>query len=243
MNTTFMHTVFGLSLKSAAREPFLLFWSIIMPIGGTIGLGLLINQPDYSIQITTGMMAMGILFYAFTTTVFSVLAQRKRGVYKLLRVTPMPLWRYILSVSSAWILISLLCGMLVLSVGSIVFIFSPSVLSVVMMAIVCILAACGYVFLSFFISGLCKSEAQASITTNLITLPLLLCSSAFYSLEGAPQWVQLLSKMNPFQWFVSGLRSGFALDISGWLVSVGVLLLLLFITLFLAVKSFGFNEA
>lgn len=243
MNTTFMHTVFGLSLKSAAREPFLLFWSIIMPIGGTIGLGLLINQPGYSIQITTGMMAMGILFYAFTTTVFSVLAQRKRGVYKLLRVTPMPLWRYILSVSSAWILISLLCGMLVLSVGSIVFKFSPSVLSVVMMAIVCILAACGYVFLSFFISGLCKSESQASITTNLITMPLLLCSSAFYSLDGVPQWIQLLSKMNPFQWFVSGLRSGFALDISGWLVSVGVLLLLLFITLFLAVKSFGFNEA
>ncbi|KNZ41300.1 ABC transporter permease [Acetobacterium bakii] len=238
-----MNTVFNLSLRSAAREPFLLFWSIIMPIAGTIGLGMLIHQPGYALQITTGMMATGILFYAFTTTVFSVLAQRKRGVYKLLRVTPMPLWRYILSVSGAWILVSLLCAGLVLAVGSIVFDFRLSILSVLMMGMVCVLGAGGYVFLSFFISGLCKSEAQASIATNLITLPFLLCSSAFYSLESAPQWVQLISAFNPFQWFVNGLRTGFLMDVTGWLASIGVLLLILLITLFLAVKSFGFSEA
>jgi len=238
-----MNTVFSLSLRSAAREPFLLFWSIIMPIAGTIGLGMLIHQPGYNLQITTGMMAMGILFYAFTTTVFSVLAQRKRGVYKLLRVTPMPLWRYILSVSSAWILISLLCAGLVLAVGSIVFDFSPSIQSLIMMGMVCVLGAGGYVFFSFFISGLCKTEAQASIATNLITLPFLLCSSAFYSLDGAPKWVQLISSFNPFQWFISGLRTGFLMDVTGWLASIAVLLLILIITLFLAVRSFGFNEA
>lgn len=243
MHTTFMNTVFNLSLKSAVREPFLLFWSIIMPVAGTIGLGMLIHQPGYDMQITTGMMAMGILFYAFTTTVFSVLAQRKRGVYKLLRVTPMPLWRYILSVSGAWTLVSLLCGGLVLTVGSIAFDLSPGVLSVIMMGSVCILGAGGYVFLSFFISGLCKTEAQASIATNLITLPFLLCSSAFYSLDGAPKWVQLISAFNPFQWFVDGLRTGFLMNTTGWLGCIGVLLLILIITLFLAVRSFGFNEA
>lgn len=237
-----MNTVFALSLKSAAREPFLLFWSILMPVAGTIGLGLFIQQPGYTMQITTGMMAMGILFYAFTTTVFSVLSQRKRGVYKLLRVTPMPLWRYITSVSSAWTLISLLCGLLVLAVGSLFFNFSPAPGSVLMMGIVCVLGAWGYVFLSFFISGLCKSEAQASITTNLITLPLLLGSSAFYSIDGAPQWVQVINYFNPFQWFLTGLRTGFTMNITGWLVSVGILLLILIITLCLAVRSFGFNE-
>lgn len=238
-----MNTVFSLSLRSAAREPFLLFWSIIMPVAGTIGLGLLIHQPGYTLQITTGMMAMGILFYAFTTTVFSVLAQRKRGVYQLLRVTPLPLWRYILSVSGAWILVSLLCAGLVLTVGSIVFDFRPSVLSVIMMGMVCVLGAGGYVFFSFFISGLCKSEAQASIATNLITLPFLLCSSAFYSLDEAPKWVQRLSAFNLFQWFVDGLRTGFLMDTTGWLACIGVLLLILVVTLFLAVRSFGFNDA
>lgn len=238
-----MNTVFSLSLRSAAREPFLLFWSIIMPIAGMIGLGMLIHQPGYNLQITTGMMAMGILFYAFTTTVFSVLAQRKRGVYKLLRVTPMPLWRYILSVSSAWTLISLLCAGLVLAVGSMVFDFSPSVLALMMMGMVCMLGAGGYVFLSFFISGLCKTEAQASIATNLITLPFLLCSSAFYSLDGAPTWVQLLSLVNPFQWLLSGLRTGFLMDVTGWFASMAGLLLILIITLFLAVRSFEFSEA
>ena len=64
-----MNTIFSLSLKSAAREPFLLFWSILMPIGGTLILGFLVGNSDYTISITTGMMAMGILFYAFTTII------------------------------------------------------------------------------------------------------------------------------------------------------------------------------
>ena len=238
-----MNTIFSLSMKAATREPFLLFWSILLPIAGTVGLGLLIRQPDYAMQITTGMMAMGILFYAFTTTVFSVLSQRKRGVYKLLRVTPMSLWRYLFSVSSAWVIISLLCAMLVLGVGSVVFGFALSIASTAMMGIVAVLGACGYVFFSFFISALCKTEAQASITANLITMPLLLCSDAFYSLEGAPSWVQILNYLNPFQWFVNGLRSGFLYDQKGWGISVVVLLILIAMTLFLAVRSFRFDEA
>lgn len=238
-----MNTIFSLSLKAAAREPFLLFWSILLPIAGTVGLGLLIKQPDYAMQITTGMMAMGILFYAFTTTVFSVLSQRKRGVYKLLRVTPLSLWRYLFSVSSAWVIVSLLCAMLVLGVGSIVFGFALSLASIVMMGIAAVLGAGGYVFFSFFISALCKTEAQASITANLITMPFLLCSDAFYSLEGAPSWVRILNHLNPFQWFVNGLRSGFLHDEKGWGISIAVLLMLAMITLFLAVRSFCFDEA
>lgn len=86
-----MNTIFSLSLKSAAREPFLLFWSILMPVGGTLISGFWLVTFDYTISITTGMMAMGILFYAFTTTVFSLLGQKTAGRLPIAKVTPMPL--------------------------------------------------------------------------------------------------------------------------------------------------------
>jgi len=98
----------------------------------------------------TGMMATGILFYAFTTTVFAILGQRRRGVYSLLRVTPMPLRQYICGVSGAWTLVSLLCALLVLAAGTLVFHLDVSALSILMLLPVGLLAALGYVLLSFF---------------------------------------------------------------------------------------------
>lgn len=237
-----MNTIFSLSLKAAAREPFLLFWSILIPIGGTLILGFLVGNPDYAIQITTGMMAMGILFYTFTTTVFSLLGQRRRGVYQLLKVTPMPLSRYIIGVSGAWTLVSLICAMLVLTVGVIFFHLDLALASVAKMGIVCVLGATGYVFFSFFVSGLCKTEAQTSIATNLIAMPLLLGSDAFYSLEAAPAWVKTVILLNPFQWLLNGLRSGFSGNNRDWAVSLVALLIFLGITLVLAVVSFKSSE-
>ena len=41
-----MKTIFSLTFKSASRDPFLLLWSLILPIGGAIGLGIFIKSPD-----------------------------------------------------------------------------------------------------------------------------------------------------------------------------------------------------
>lgn len=232
-----MNTIFNLSLKSAAREPFLLFWSILLPIGGMLILGSLVGNIDYSIRITTGMMAMGILFYSFTTTVFSLLSQRRRGVYQLLKVTPMPLSRYVISVSGAWTLVSMICAMLVLFVGTAFFHLDLSILNVIKMGKICMLGAIGYIFLSFFVSGLCKTDAQTSIVSNLITMPLLLGSDAFYSLDATPAWVKTIVLVNPYQWLLNGLRSGLLGNNRDWLISVMVLSAFLGISLFLAVKS------
>lgn len=237
-----MNTIFSLSLKSAAREPFLLFWSILVPIGGTLVLGFLVGTSDYAINITTGMMAMGILFYAFTTTVFSLLGQRRRGVYQLLKVTPMPLSRYIISVSGAWTLVSLICAMLVLMVGGVFFHLDLALASVLKMGTVCVLGAMGYVFFSFFVSGLFQTEAQTSIATNLIAMPLLLGSDAFYSLEAAPDWIKTVILLNPFQWLLNGLRSGFNSNNRDWAISAITLLIFLGIALFLAVRSFKSSD-
>lgn len=237
-----MKSIFGLTLKSAIRDPFLLFWSIFLPIGGSVSLGLFIKQTGYSLRIVIGMMAAGVLFYAFTTTAFNILSQRRRGVYNLLLVTPMPLWEYICSVSGAWTLVSFLCAMLVLVVGRLTFQFYLSVISILMLLPVVFIAAIGYVLLSFFVSSLCKTEAHASMVTNLVAMPLLFCSDAFYELDKAPMWLQTITRLNPFQWFINGLRSSLVLNVGAWLVSIGLLLLIMVIALTLAVRTFKYSH-
>lgn len=237
-----MKTIFKLTLKSATRDPFLLFWSIVLPIGGTIGLGMFIKSPDYPERILTGMMAVSILFYSFMTTSFAVLTQRRRGVYNLLRVTPMSLWKYICSISGAWTLTSLVCAILVLISGIFVFELNIAVRSIVALVPVIIIATIGYVFLSFFAASLSRTESNVSILTNMITIPLLLCSSAFYSLDDAPGWIQTLNRINPFQWFINGLRNSLALDWSGYFISTGLLSLMGIATFLLALRTFRYAD-
>lgn len=237
-----MKTIFGLTLKSAIRDPFLLFWSIFLPIVGSVSLGLFIKQTGYSQRIVIGMMAAGVLFYAFTTTAFTILSQRRRGVYNLLHVTPMPLWEYICSVSGAWTVISFLCAMLVLMVGKLIFKFDLYAISILMLLPVVLIAAIGYVLLSFFVSSLCKTETHVSMVTNLVAMPLLFCSDAFYGLEKAPISLRTITYFNPFQWFVNGLRSSMSLNVNTWLVSTGLLLFIMVIALILAVRTFKFEH-
>ncbi|HAZ06711.1 MAG TPA: ABC transporter permease [Acetobacterium sp.] len=237
-----MNTIFMLSLKSALREPFLLFWSIAVPIAGTLILGYLVHQPDYAIRITTAMMAMGILFYGLTTTVFSLLAQRRRGVFQLLKVTPLPLSAFIVSTSGAGTLVSLICGLWVLTVGSLAFQIGLSPEALLMTGLVCLVAGMGYVLLSFFVSRLCRTEAQTSITANLISMSLLLLSDAFYSLDAAPAIVIQLSRFNPFQWFLNGLRGALLRDYLQWRFSLFVLAGFLGLALLLAIWSLKAND-
>lgn len=93
-------------------------------------IGDFIKSPDYPEHILTGMMAVSVLFYALTTTSFTILTQRRRGVYNLLRVTPMPLWKYVCSISGAWTIISFLCAALVLPSGILVLKLSVSIRTV-----------------------------------------------------------------------------------------------------------------
>lgn len=237
-----MKTIFSLTFKSASRDPFLLLWSILLPIGGTIGLGMLIKSPEYSQRILTGMMAVSILFYAFTTTSFAILTQRRRGVYNLLRVTPMPLWKYVCGISGAWTLISFLCAMLVLLSGIFVLKLSISMQSFFALVPVMIVATLSYVFFSFFIASLSRTENNVSLLTNIITMPLLLSSSAFYSLHNAPELIQTINRFNPFQWFVEGLRSAFDLTWAGYLTNMGLVSCTAIVALILALKTFRYAD-
>lgn len=238
-----MNTVFKLTLKSALRDPYLLFWSILLPIGGTAGLSLYMQTPTYTQVILTGMMAVSILFYSLMTTSYTVLGHRRRGVYNLLRVTPMTLSSYIFSISSAWTLISVACGLMLIATGVYWLGLQLSLLSILMLVPMMIIGAIGYVFFSFCISAISKTEGNISIITNILTLPLMLCSSAFYSLRNAPLWIQKISHYNPFQWFVNGLRSSLSLDWQQYFTSLLLLCLCCVVALLLAITTFKYRES
>lgn len=155
----------------------------------------------------------------------------------------MKLWEYVCSVSIAWTLIAVICGLFVLTVCAIVFSIEISIIGALALLPILMVGAAGYVFFSFLISSLAKNEAHMSMITNLIIFPLLFCSEAFYSLENAPFFLHIIRDVNPVQWFLNGIYAAIDWHIQTYFIYGSLLLLFLLGMIGLSLKTFHYDRS
>lgn len=237
-----MKTIFKLTIKKAIRDPFLIFWSIFFPIVTIIALGILFNTESYTIHILTAMTCVSVLAYSFMTTSFNVLSQRRRGVYNLLKVTPLPLYKYIISSSCAWVMISIISSLFVFISCALFFKLEFSFVSIFLFLPIIIAASLVYIFISFFVSSLVKNNETASILYNIILMGSMFLSDGYYSLYNAPSVVKFLSRLNIFQYFLNAVRGAYYFDFQSYFIGLAVLLACLIIALILAVNTFRYVD-
>ncbi|WP_157149600.1 ABC transporter permease [Brachyspira pilosicoli] len=237
-----MKTIFKLTIKKAIRDPFLIFWSIFFPIVTIIALGILFNTESYTIHILTAMTCVSVLAYSFMTTSFNVLSQRRRGVYNLLKVTPLPLYKYIISSSCAWVIISIISSLFVFISCALFFKLKFSFVSILLFLPIIIAASLVYIFISFFVSSLVKNNETASILYNIILMGSMFLSDGYYSLYNAPSIVKFLSRLNIFQYFLNAVRGAYYFDFQSYFIGLAVLLACLIIALILAVNTFRYVD-
>ncbi|WP_427107759.1 ABC transporter permease [Lysinibacillus xylanilyticus] len=235
-----MKTVFVLNLKSSIKDMYLLFWSILMPFAAIIALRIFL--PSYAGDYVEGIIAVSVFFYSFMTTAFIALSQRKRGVYNLLHATPMPLWKYIISISSSWAIVAIILSYIVLLFAIVINQLNFSFKTLLYMTPIILIASLSFVFFSFFISSLVKNEGHLSMTANVLMIPMLLCSNAFFTMEKAPNLIQYISIVNPFEWFLNGIKSAFLNNFSIWGESLLLLLGCLAVTLIISLKTFKYSD-
>ncbi|KOP78610.1 hypothetical protein AMS59_12310 [Lysinibacillus sp. FJAT-14745] len=235
-----MKAIFVLNLKSSMKDMYLLFWSILMPFAAIIALRIFL--PSYAGNYVEGIIAVSVFFYSFMTTAFIALSQRKRGVYNLLHATPMPLWKYIVSISSAWATVAIILSYIVLLFAIVINQLNFPLYILLYMTPIILIASLSFVFLSFFISSLVKNEGHLSMTANVLMIPMLLCSNAFFTMEKAPNLIQYISLVNPFEWFLNGIKSAFLNNFSTWGESLLLLLGCLAVTLIISLKTFKYSD-
>lgn len=235
-----MKTVFVLNLKSSIKDMYLLFWSILIPFAAIIALRIFL--PSYAEDYVEGIIAVSVFFYSFMTTAFIALSQRKRGVYNLLHATPLPLWKYIISISSSWAIVAIFLSYIVLLFAIVINQLNFSFKIILYMTPIILIASLSFVFFSFFISSLVKNEGHLSMTANVLMIPMLLCSNAFFTMEKAPNLIQYISIVNPFEWFINGIKSAFLNNFSTWGESLLLLLGCLAVTLIISLKTFKYSD-
>jgi ABC-2 type transport system permease protein len=183
-----MFVPFRTLLRGAFRDRVSLAWAIGFPLVLLLALGFAFPTPGYRRQLLVGMLALSVMFFSLYGIAFDSLAQRNQGVYKLLRATPYRTLTFVVNLTLARGIVALLSSVLVAVVGVLVFRIAVTPTSALLLVPVLALATLCFTFIGLTIGNLSQTETQVAGLNNLVTLPMIFASEAFYSLAAAPDW-------------------------------------------------------
>jgi ABC-2 type transport system permease protein len=214
-----------------AVQPVL--WLLIFGQVFTRIRGIPTNGLPYLDFMAAGILAQSVLFVAIFSGGMSLIWERDLGLVHKFLVSPTPRSAIVLGKGIA-------SGIRCLSQVVVVYLlslligvklnFTPIAMLGVLL-IVLLGAACFSIF-SIIVACIVKSREGFNGMGQLMTMPLFFASNAIYPIEIMPEWLQVISRINPLTYEVDALRGVMLLNgtsIYGYGVDVAILGLVLLV--------------
>ncbi|VUT25648.1 MAG: ABC-2 type transporter [Candidatus Methanolliviera sp. GoM_asphalt] len=220
-------------IASSLLIPLLYFFLLGTGMGEMIQTSF-IGNIDYILFLTPGIIAMGTTSIAMSSGHILFNERRFWGMYEEMLTLPVSRSAYLLSkilwvmtLSMGQLLFILLVGIPLVEGG-----FYCANLFLVLLSI--LLGAICFCSLIMPIASLIKSAAAFYGITGFISLPIILCSSAFYPLDTTPHWLRMIAYINPMTYMVDVMRAGFTGLWDQWIL-LKILILCVFTVFFFAI--------
>jgi len=217
-----MTTLIKLMLKHTLSDKISLFYALLFPLGLMIGINYFVDSDQY---ILTGIISLSILFWNMQGLSFQIYRQKSKGIYQYLKITPMKLTSFITVLMIVRTFVSLLINLILLIIGFYILNFHFTTSYIIQCIVIIITASLCFSALGFLISNIAKNEGQINVFSNLLFLPMILCTDAFYSLHSIPSWMQLIGKCLPFNYVLNAFRSAINFDDQSILLSIFIILI------------------
>jgi ABC-2 type transport system permease protein len=160
---------------------------------------------DYVDFLLPGIIALSVMISAVIGLSTVLVAWRKRGVLRRLKLTPMPLWEFLVSRIAASLALALLQLAVLIAFGAIV--FGIHISSTAWAAVPVVLAgALCFLVMGFTVGSLVSEPETADAVTNVITNPMMFLSGTFFPVSAMPGFVQTIAKVLPLYYMANGLR-------------------------------------
>lgn len=191
-------------LLTRAAQPAL--WLLVFGQVFTRFRGIPTGELSYLDFMTPGILAQSILFMAIFNGL-SVIWERDLGILHKLLVSPTPRVALVLGKAIAAGVRSLSQAIIIYGLAYLLAVrvdWSP--LSLVAVSGVVLLGAALFSTLSLIVACLVKTHERFMGIGQLLTMPLFFASNAIYPIEVMPNWLQVLSYINPLTYLVDALR-------------------------------------
>lgn len=154
---------------------------------------------------TPGVLAMSIMNAGMIGLSTSFVSFRERGILRRIKVTPLPLWKFILTrILAALVIVLLSCAALIVMAT---LIWGLDVRGNWLL-ITGVLALGGLSFLGigYAIAAISRNVEMAAVFGNAISFPMLFLSGVFIPVSSMPSWLQPVAYILPLRYLVDALR-------------------------------------
>jgi ABC-type multidrug transport system permease subunit len=156
--------------------------------------------------LISGLLGMNMMFSALFGVGYVIVRYRKNGVLRRFKVTPLGAFEFLSAqvVSRLW---------LILITSTMVFAGTNAVIHFHMegsyfdLFLVLLLGSLCMISLGMVVASRIKSEELASGILNLLTWPMMFLSGVWFSLDGAPRWLQSLAQLFPLTHVIESARA------------------------------------
>ena len=153
-----------------------------------------------------GILGMNMMFSCLFGVGYVVLRYRKSGFLKRLHATPLSAFEFLSAqVLSRLTLILVVTAILYGGIAAIIGFHNAG--SVLLLVLLAVLGALSMIALGLTIAARFSSEELVGGLLNLLTWPMMVLSGIWFSLEGAPRWVQWAAHVFPLTHVLDGARA------------------------------------
>ncbi len=201
------------------------------------------EQVRYIDWLFPGIMAMNMMFSALWGVGYVVVRYRKNGALKRLKATPLTAFEY-LSAQMLSRVFLLMFTFTVVWIGSDLIFDLKIQGSMLLFFLIFFLGGLSLCSIGLFLAARGTSEEFTSGALNFISWPMMFLSEVWFSLEGAPVWVQNISWVFPLTHMLKAARKVMneGLGYTDIQLECGLMLLTTVIFLTLAAALFSWNE-
>ncbi|MFO7677399.1 MAG: ABC transporter permease [Thermoplasmatota archaeon] len=200
---------------------------------------------DYIYFLAPGIITMSIMFSSMFTGV-SVLWDKQFGFLQEVLVAPVKRISIILGRTFGGATTALIQGFIILFVSIILGIDLPDFIGFILVLILMVLISFTAVGFGLIIATKMNDFQGFQLIMNLIIMPLLFLSSAFFPIgKSSPEWLRILSLANPLFYMVDGMRGSLTGEnnIFPPMLNIGIVLLICLVMMGIGSYLFSQNEA
>lgn len=234
-----MKVVFPLIARSIYKDSYMLVWSILFPLVLFIGLGTYHDDESFRENLFIGCILVSLVMGSINTSGFWTMTQRRRGVFKLMKLSTLPVSKFFLISMLARFFIYIAISVLLLVSGMLLFGLRIHAFGMLILLGLLVIGLICFNSIGYIISSRARDEGMMNMMSTAISFPMIFISNTFYSLDHAPEWLQFISKINPFEYVSLIGRNALAgvFDIPSSIV----LLLFAIASAIIAIKTFRYE--
>lgn len=156
--------------------------------------------------VVPGILGMNMMYSALWGVGYVVVRYRQSGYLRRLKATPLTKFEFLSAQVLSRLLVTLTASVIVF-IGTNLMLDYKMVGSIALLLLIALIGGLAMITLGLAIACRTESKEFADGLLNAITFPMLLLSGVWFSLDGSPEWVQMIAQVLPLTHVLEAARA------------------------------------